>query len=351
MIFSPGEMSGLFLYFRSICGMLDAFHTEGASRMDIRFAPMEGLTDTVYRRTHARVYGGVNKYYIPFISPTQHHVFTPKELRAIGPEYNAGIPTVPQLLAKDAEHFLWAVGELHAMGYDEVNLNIGCPSGTVTAKGKGAGMLRDLEGLRSFLDEICAKAPLAISVKTRIGFESPEEWPAILNLLAMYSFREIIVHPRTRVSFYKAGTLCPETFRRAAECHLPLVYNGDLFTVTDCETLQQEYPGMPMMMGRGLVCNPALAREAGGGVPLNSPELRRFHDELYEAYRRDRTAEQAHSRMRELMTYMSCCFQDAEKAAKGIRKSKIANYEDAVARLFDCELAQPPCFSQAGIGL
>lgn len=319
--------------------------------MDIRFAPMEGLTDTIFRRTHARYFQGVTKYYIPFISPTLHHVFTPKELRAIGPEHNKGVPTVPQLLAKDAEHFLWAAGELSHMGYDEVNLNIGCPSGTVTAKGKGAGMLRDVEHLHAFLDAVFAKSPLAVSVKTRIGFDSPEEWPAVLKLLAEYPFREIIVHPRTRVGFYKVGTLHPDAFRMAADRGLPLVYNGDLFTAADCKMLQQEYPDMPMMMGRGLVCNPALCREAAGGEPLKVHELRDFHDALYDAYRQDRTPEQAHSRMRELMTYMACCFRDAEKAAKGIRKSKPANYMDAVNRLFDCELADPPCFSQAGIGL
>lgn len=319
--------------------------------MDIRFAPMEGLTDTIYRRTHSQFYGGVRKYYIPFISPTQHHVFTPKELRAIGPEHNAGIPTVPQLLAKDAEHFLWAAGELAAMGYDEVNLNIGCPSGTVTAKGKGAGMLRDLYALDALLNEVCAKSPIAISVKTRIGFESPEEWPEILDVLAEYPLKEIIVHSRTRTGFYKVGTLHPETFRMAADRKLPLVYNGDLFTTADCAALQAQYPDMPMMLGRGLVCNPALAREACGGAPLSIPEFRAFHDALYDAYRRDRPLDQAHSRMRELMIYMSCCFRDAEKAAKGVRKSNPRNYEDAVDRLFEHELSQPPCFSQAGIGL
>lgn len=319
--------------------------------MDIRFAPLEGLTDTIYRRTHARHFGGVRKYYIPFISPTQHHVFTPKELRAVGPEHNAGIPTVPQILAKDAEHFLWAAGELHAMGYDEVNLNIGCPSGTVTAKGKGAGMLRDVEGLDAFLDTVCARTPVAVSVKTRIGFESPEEWPAILEVLAQYPLKEIIVHPRTRTGFYKVGTLHPDTFCMAAERGLPLVYNGDLFMAEDCTALQDAYPDMPVMLGRGLVCNPALAREACGGAPLTVPELREFHDELYDAYRRDRTLEQAHSRMRELMIYMSCCFTDAEKAAKGVRKSNPKNYEEAVCRLFECGLAQPPCFSQQGIGM
>ena len=318
---------------------------------DIRFAPMEGLTDTIYRRTHHQHFGGVGKYYIPFVSPTQHHVFTPKELRAIGPEHNAGIPTVPQILAKDAEHFLWAAGEMAAMGYDEVNLNIGCPSGTVTAKGKGAGMLRDLYALDALLLEACAKAPIVISVKTRIGFDSPDEWPEILDVLAEHPVKEIIIHPRTRQGFYKVGTLHADAFRVAAERGLPLVYNGDLFTAADCAALQAEYPHMPMMMGRGLICNPALAREACGGAPLNKAELRTFHDALWEAYRQARPLDQAHSRMRELMIYMSCCFADADKAAKNVRKSNPKTYEEAVDRLFEHDLACPPCFSQQGIGM
>ncbi len=319
--------------------------------MDIRFAPMEGLTDAVYRRIHARHFSGVQKYYIPFVSPTQHHVFTPKELRAIAPEHNAGIPVVPQLLAKGPEHFLWAAGELAAMGYDEVNLNIGCPSGTVTAKGKGAGMLRDLYALDRFLDEVCAHAPLAVSVKTRIGFDSPDAWPEILNILADYPLKEIIIHPRTRSEFYKVGTLHLDAFAQAAQRKLPLVYNGDLFTAAECASLQAAYPEMPMMLGRGLICNPALAQEVCGGEGLNRVKFRAFHDELYVAYQADRPLAQAHSRMRELMIYMSCCFADADKVAKQVRKSTPANYEAAVARLFDCELAEPPCFSQQGIGL
>lgn len=319
--------------------------------MDIRFAPLEGMTDAVYRRTHAAFFPGVTKYYIPFVSPTMHHVFPPKELRAILPENNRGVPTVPQVLAKDAEHFLWAAEELAKMGYDEVNLNIGCPSGTVTAKGKGAGMLRDLTALDAFLGRVCARSPIPVSVKTRIGFDSADEWPSILDVLAEHPVREIIVHPRTRQAFYKAGTLHPEAFRMAAERHLPLVYNGDLFTAADCAALQAAYPQMPMMLGRGMICNPALAREAAGGEPLRAEELRRFHDALWDAYRQERPLAQAHSRMRELMIYMSCCFAGAEKAAKAVRKSSPANYDAAVAQLFAHPLAEPPCFSQQGIGL
>lgn len=319
--------------------------------MDIRFAPMEGLTDAIYRRTHSQHFTGVTKYYIPFISPTQHHVFTPKELRAIGPEYNAGVSVVPQILAKDAEHFLWAAGEMQQMGYEEVNLNIGCPSGTVTAKGKGAGMLRDLVALDAFLNAVCARTPIAVSVKTRIGFESPDEWPEILEVLSEYPLKEIVVHPRTRTGFYKVGTLHPDTFAMAAKQNLKLVYNGDLFTAEQCAMIRAIYPDTPQMLGRGLVCNPALAREAAGGAHLDINELRCFHDALWEAYRLERPIDQAHSRMREIMIYMSCCFEQADKAAKAVRKSTPRNYEEAIARLFDHPLASPPCFSQQGIGL
>lgn len=319
--------------------------------MDIRFAPMEGMTDTIYRRTHAAHFSGVRKYYIPFVSPTMHHVFTPKELRAILPEHNRGIPTVPQVLAKDAEHFLWAAKALADMGYGEVNLNIGCPSGTVTAKGKGAGMLRDLYALDALLGKVCAGSPIPVSVKTRIGFDSADEWPAILDVLADHPIQEIIIHPRTRQDFYKAGTLHPETFAMATERHLPLVWNGDLFSAADCASIRTAYPQLPVMLGRGLICDPALAREASGGEPLSRQELRRFHDALWDAYRQDRPLAQAHSRMRELMIYMSCCFAGAEKAAKAVRKSSPANYESAVAQLFTHPLAEPPRFSQQGIGL
>lgn len=319
--------------------------------MDLRFAPLEGMTDAIYRRTHAQCFSCVSQYYIPFLSPTMHHVFTPKELRAILPEYNQGVPTIPQVLAKDAEHFLWAAEELAKMGYSEVNLNIGCPSGTVTAKGKGAGMLRDLVALDAFLGKVCADSPIPVSVKTRIGFDSADAWADILDVLAEHPVKEIIVHPRTRQAFYKEGTIHLEAFRMAAERHLPLVYNGDLFTVADCAAIQAAYPQMPMMLGRGLICNPALAREASGGAPLRVEELRHFHDALWDAYRQDRTLVQAHSRMRELMIYMSCCFAGAEKAAKAVRKSTPATYEAAVAQLFAHPLADTPCFSQHGIGL
>ena len=126
--------------------------------MELYYAPLEGINGPEYRRIHRRHFSGVDKYYAPFISPTQDHRFTPKELRNLSPDNNKGHTLVPQLMTKNVEDFLWASGELFQMGYDEVNLNLGCPSGTVVAKGKGAGMLRDPEWLNEFLYQIYRKA-------------------------------------------------------------------------------------------------------------------------------------------------------------------------------------------------
>lgn len=309
--------------------------------MDVRLAPMEGLTDAVYRQVHNRCYGGIGRYYIPFVSPTQHHVFTPKELRALLPENNQGLHAVPQVMTHSAADFIWVAERLKDMGYGEANLNLGCPSGTVTAKSKGSGLLRRLDLLAPLLDEICAHSPLPVSVKTRIGFESPDEWPPLLELLRQYPLHEIVIHPRTRIQFYK-GIPWTECFDQAAAHDLPLVYNGDLFDLDSCGALQQKHPGMPMMLGRGLIANPALGRQLHGGDGLSVTELRAFLDQLQEEYRRLYPEQQAHSRMREVMKYVSCCFDGAEKARKALRKSTPANYAEAVARLLDCPLRETP---------
>ena len=305
--------------------------------MRICFAPMEGVTDAIFRRAHHDLFTGIDKYYIPFVSPTQNMFFTPRDLSHIAPEQNQGIPSVPQIMAKNAEYFLWAVGVLRDMGYNEVNLNLGCPSGTVTAKNKGSGLLRQPDILRPFLDEIYAKTTLPISIKTRIGFESPEEWPAILEMFSQYPVHELTIHPRTRVQFYK-GTPYREAYAPAFEkMNCPLIYNGDLVTANDCNALMREYPNTSaLMLGRGLVANPALARQLAGGSPLTLDEIIAFHDRLWSQYLDRYHASFAIGRMRNVMLHLTCCFEFPEKAFKAIRKSTTAPaYLDAVHRLFE----------------
>lgn len=317
--------------------------------LPIYFAPLEGVTDAVYRRVHHDHFSGIDKYFIPFISPTQNLVLTPRERSNVSPEANAGMPVVPQILTKKADHFLWAAQIFHDMGYEEVNLNTGCPSGTVTAKGKGAGMLLDIPHLECFLDEIFAHSPLRISIKTRIGFSSADEFDRLLELFSRYPVHELIIHPRTREQQYK-GTPHIQRYAYAEEnTTLPLIYNGNLFTAESCSAFESEHPGTrALMLGRGMLANPALAQTYAGGAPLTLESLRSFHDDLFEAYRQAYHTSAVLGRMREVAKNIACCFDGADKPLKAARKaSSIAAYEEAMARLFgDYTLSANPCFSE-----
>ena len=164
---------------------------------------MEGITDSIYRQLHHKFFPGIHRYYTPFFSPTIHRSLTQKERRELQPASALDFAVVPQILTKNPEDFIWMAQQCQEAGYSEVNLNLGCPSGTVTAKGKGAGALRDLDSLDLFLDAVFRASPLPVSVKTRIGFSSSEEFPKLLDIFNRYPVRELIIHPRTRAAFYK----------------------------------------------------------------------------------------------------------------------------------------------------
>ena len=200
--------------------------------MELYFAPLEGLTDSIYRRLHHEYFGGIDRYYMPFLSPTIHRTLTHKEDRELPVADSVPFTAVPQLLGKNVEDMLWAIEVCRDQGYDEVNINLGCPSGTVVSKGKGSGMLRDLEHLDRFLEEIFEKCPLQISIKTRIGMYDPEEFDKLLEIYNRYPVYELTVHARTREEYYR-GQVHWETFEKAVrESKCPVCYNGDLFSRT-----------------------------------------------------------------------------------------------------------------------
>ena len=245
------------------------------------FAPMEGITDSIYRRLHHRFFPGVDRYYMPFLSPTVHRELTNREARELPPANSENFPAIPQLLTKVPEDFLWATEKCRELGYEEVNLNLGCPSGTVTAKGKGSGMLRDLDALDAFLDAVYSKAVLPISVKTRLGFEDPEEFPALLEVFNRYPITELTVHPRVRKQFY-SGDVDLAMFAYAAEnSKNPIVYNGDITDTARIQEMQTLFPQVQaVMIGRGLVADPGMLTPGGTDPQV----LGAFMDALLEAY-------------------------------------------------------------------
>lgn len=317
--------------------------------MLLSLAPMEGITGYAFRRAHAEVFGALDRYYTPFISPLPKvgTPFSKRNSRELDPVNNQGLDVVPQLLTNDADRFVWAAELLANMGYKEVNLNLGCPSGTVVAKEKGSGLLRNPDRLEAFLTNVRERSPLPVSVKTRIGIANDDEYDELLALFCRCGITELIVHPRVQKDFY-SGSPRQELYGKTLECApFPVAYNGDIFTLDDYDALLAAYPQTRhVMLGRGIMANPALAREIRGGEGLAREELKRFHDKLYESYTDDMGGN-AVFRMKEWWGYAKCAFADPSSVHRIMRKTRQADeYEAAARKIFSTEkLADSPRFS------
>lgn len=301
------------------------------------FAPMEGITDYIFRNMHHKYFPGVDQYYTPFFSPTNDGRFPPRNMRDFDVEVNRGLPVVPQLLTKHGADFLWAARVLAELGYEEINLNLGCPSGTVTAKGKGSGLLSDLEGLERLLDEIFAAPPAKISIKTRLGRKEPEEFPRLLEIFNRYPIAELTVHCRVGADFYRKPAR-PEAFALPLrESKAPVCYNGDLMTVECVLGFQKKYPKTPaLMLGRGAVADPALFGRLTRGAAMDRETLRGYTEELYERYSSAfGSPKSALGRMKEIWFYQISLFEGAEKYEKRLKKAASPQeYRDLTARIF-----------------
>ncbi len=300
--------------------------------MNYYFAPMEGLTDSIFRRLHHTYFPGVTRYYMPFLSPTIHRSLTHKENRELPLADSVGFCAVPQILTKVPEDFLWAAQVCQDRGYEEVNLNAGCPSGTVVSKGKGSGMLRDPDALDRFLDQIFSASPLPITVKTRLGLEQPEEFPAILDIYNRYPIRELTIHPRVRKAFYE-GDVNMALFEYAlAESRNPLCYNGDILSLSQAQALFQRYPQVgSVMIGRGLIADPGML---SGGT--DSQTLNAFLTELMEVYEVEfGGSRNAIFRLKEHWGFLHHRFEGCDKLWKRLRKTTdAAEFKAITAEIF-----------------
>ena len=303
----------------------------------IDFAPLDGVTKVVFRQVWNRMFGGADRYFIPFFSPTDQKIVTQRDARELDPENNQGLTLVPQIMTKKAPDFLWAAELLSDLGYTEVNLNLGCPSGTVTAKGKGSGFLAHPEDLERFFDEVFAAVKIPVSVKTRLGYQDPEEFPRLLELFNRYPIACLTIHPRVRPELYK-GTVHRDWFAYAVrESRNPLCYNGDLLTVPDIRQVQEEFPSVEaIMIGRGAVADPALLRKLRGGKAASREEIQTFTQTLYQSYQDFYCQKNpAAQRMKEVWFYLIHLFEHGEKHSKRMRRLRTpAEYEEVERSIF-----------------
>ena len=300
---------------------------------------MEGITLFRYRMIHHRMFPGAAEYYTPFIAPDSKGSFRPKYLRELTSDCNS-LRVIPQLLVNNAEAFCATAEKLRELGFGEVNLNSGCPSGTVFSKHKGAGMLTDLASVDAVLDGIYSHAEqkgYRVSIKTRMGVHSTEEFPAILECYRKYPISKLIVHARCRDDFYRGEADLSGLASSIGECLFPVVYNGNIAAPEDLEKVSLAAPQIEsVMIGRAAVSNPALFRWFKTGEQLRLEELKAFHDELVETWMEDvlRPASTV-ARAKTLWTYMQELFPEAKREIKAVLKARnMPDYRIAAETLF-----------------
>ena len=301
-------------------------------------APLESVTTWIYRQAHAKIYGRLDKYFIPFLEPHEKRDFKTRELQEILPEHNKNIYAVPQILTNRSEGFIKLAKALKDWGYEEINLNLGCPSKTVVTKGKGSGFLAKPEELERFLTEIfdALSGEVKISVKTRIGKEDPEEFPALLELFNKYPMEELIIHPRVQKDGY-GNVPRLELYELAEKQSLnPLCYNGDLYTREQIRNFAERFPGTErLMFGRGFLRDPGLLYNEGKDPKDIFEKFWAFHDLVYEGYQeRNMGDRNVLFKMKELWSYQVYQFSEPERLFKTFKKVQDCNeYEQMIRNL------------------
>ena len=302
--------------------------------MQIYFAPLEGITGYVFRNAYEKYYGGIDKYFTPFISPHTKKLMDSREKRDILPENNKGLTVVPQVLTNKAEDLIDLCKLLHEdYGYDEINLNLGCPSKTVTTKGKGSGFLEYPDQMDEFFDRFFKVSDVKLSIKTRIGYWEVEEAERLFHLYERFPFEEVIIHPRLGSQMYK-GTPYYDVFEDyLGKTKHSLCYNGDINSLDDLQKLDIKWENCDKyMLGRGLIARPGMLQGKEDWVTFKA-----FHDELVEGYYaymcEDRNTL---FKMKELWTWWAVMFLGKEKILKKIKKvSSLQEYKLLVSSLHE----------------
>ena len=307
--------------------------------LPIHFAPLQGYTDAVYRRAHARIFGGIETYYSPFVR-MEHGEIRRKDARDIEPDNNPDLHLIPQLIAPDADKLEHIMSLFIEKGYQEADINLGCPFPMLARRHNGCGMLPYPEEVKALLSEAIDRHPdIRFSVKLRLGWEQAEECLALLPLFNELPLAHIILHPRLGKQQYKGEVDLEGSEAFYKECTHPLFYNGDLHTANDIRSITTRFPRLAgIVIGRGLLANPALALEYKQGTPISSDEMAKkvgqLHTEVFNAYQELLQGGEAQLLMK-MKSFWEYLLPDGDrKARKTIHKtSKLANYQSAVSNL------------------
>ncbi len=310
-------------------------------------APMRGITTMFYRQAFVRHFQGLDVEMAPFISTVGADQINPKLLKDVLPENNTGLPLIPQVIGNNADDFVRMNSALADLGYDEVNWNMGCPHKPIRKKRRGSGLLPYPDTVDAILDQVCARSPVKISVKVRLGVADKSELMALIPVLNRYPLTEVIVHPRTAEQMYD-GTVDLDAFEEAFNALEPTVcYNGDINDRALFQNVETRFPTVQrFMLGRGLLANPFLCEEIKRGIShlarceKHIERVAAFHDDLVAEY--EAVLHGDHpvlGKMKEFWTYQTTHLSNGRKMFKKLKKSqRLSTYKDIVAEfLADAE--------------
>lgn len=304
------------------------------STTTIYLAPFQGITDAAYRNGFRIYFGGIDKFYCPYISGITGNRVSRSKVRDLQPEKNNLDDTVPQVLSKDAEEILIVAEQIANWGYTELNWNLGCPFPRVAKKSRGSGLLPYPEKIRDILDKVMPEIKIHFSVKLRSGYQSHEEIFRVLEILNNYPIHDIILHPRTGSQLYR-GKAKPEIFSEVKKLtNHRIIYNGDIYSHEDYLKVRQICDPAGWMIGRGALRYPFLPSMLKGQDWEESSmrkSLEGFHDYIaQDAMTRLQGRVQILDRMKPIWAYMCHVFQDPLKVYRKIRKTRtIEEYTSA----------------------
>ncbi len=295
-------------------------------------APLQGYTDHVWRRSHALVFGGIDCYYSPFMR-IQHGGIMSRDLRDVLPEHNQGMHFVPQILACAPPDAVTMASRLKALGYTEIDINMGCPFPPIARHAKGSGILCYADKVKALFEALAAIDGVRYSVKMRLGYAGDDEWRQVLPLMSIINPTHITVHPRTGLQQYKGEINMRQFDDLLHASPYPVVYNGELHSLDDVDEVRAAHPTLAgVMIGRALVANPALLEPE----KADKAHYQAFHDKLYGQYQRLLASGGPAQLLSKMKAFWEMYLPNADaKSCKLIHKATtIEKYDQAVAQLF-----------------
>ena len=316
--------------------MTETKATSGHTKPELLMAPFRGITHKSWRNAFARHIGGFDEMFAPFISGAGATKIHPDKLADVMPLNDNLTPTVPQIIGIDADEIILLGNTLADLGFEELNWNLGCPFARIANKKRGCGLLPYPDVLNEILEKVFSSIQIKLSIKTRLGYHQADEIQSVIPILNQYPISRVILHPRTGKQGYR-GQADPEGYGRASQLiKHPIIYNGDIYNLSQLRQLQMRFPGQKSwMVGRGALINPFLPKEIKGYAMTDEEKRKQmtaFHFELWHmAWKSQLHESRTLGAMKAIWHYMAGTFANGGEVFTRIKRAKKREtYIDAV---------------------